>query len=304
MTMQQSPGLMNWLQLCFLALIWGASFLSITVALEGVQPLGIAAFRLSLGAFVLLSVSVALGHGLPSLTTPRVWLHALGLAIFTNSLPFALLGWGQQSVASAFAGVTMAAVPLLVLPLAHIFIPGERMNIWKLSGFSLGFLGVLTLIGWQEVGAANGENWAKMACIGAAGCYAIGSIITRTSPPVHPIAFSAAGLLLAACISVPLALGFEGLPSNVPTKSVLALLYLALGPTALATILLVRVIQSAGPSFMSLVNYQVPIWSVIFGAAVLGETIPSSFLTALVLILAGLAISQSAQRRFGRYPSG
>ena len=32
--------------------------------------------------------------------------------------------------------------------------------------------------------------------------------------------------------------------------------------TALATIALVYVVQSAGPSFMSLVNYQVPVWAV------------------------------------------
>lgn len=300
----QSPGLINWLQLCFLGLIWGASFLSISIALESVGPLTTAAVRLAVAAIVLLSISFALGHGLPSRASKRLWVHVLGMAIFTNSLPFALLGFGQQYVASAFAGVTMAAVPLLVLPLAHVFIPGERLSLVKIVGFAFGFLGVLTLIGWRDVLTADGETWAKLACVGAAGCYAVGSIITRTAPPVHPIAFSAAGLTVATMISVPLALIFEGIPQDISTRSGIALIYLALGPTALATIILVRVIQSAGPSFMSLVNYQVPIWSVLFGALILNETVPPAFLTALALILGGLAISQSGQRRFGRYPSG
>lgn len=300
----QSPGLINWLQLCFLGLIWGASFLSITIALESVGPFSIAAIRLLLAAIVLLLVSFALGHGLPARGERRLWLHVLGMAIFTNAVPFALLGWGQQAVASAYAGVTMAAVPLLVLPLAHVFIPSERMSMIKAAGFSLGFVGVLTLIGWQSIVSADGETLAKLACVGAAGCYAIGSIITRTAPSVHPIAFSAAGLTVASVISVPLALVVEGMPQEVSTRSLSALIYLGLGPTALATIILVRVIQSAGPSFMSLVNYQVPVWSVLFGALILGETVPPAFLTALGLILAGLAISQSGQRRFGRYPSG
>jgi drug/metabolite transporter (DMT)-like permease len=63
-------------------------------------------------------------------------------------------------------------------------------------------------------------------------------------------------------------------------------------PTALATVMLVYVVQSAGPSFMSLVNYQVPVWAVILGLVFLGEALPPQFLGALALILGGLAVSQ------------
>ena len=60
----------------------------------------------------------------------------------------------------------------------------------------------------------------------------------------------------------------------------------------LATLALVYVVQSAGPSFMSLVNYQVPVWAVILGLVVLDEALPPQFLGALALILSGLAVSQ------------
>ena len=72
----------------------------------------------------------------------------------------------------------------------------------------------------------------------------------------------------------------------------LGVLYLGILPTALATVMLVHVIQTAGPSFLSLVNYQVPVWAVIIGWVVLGESLPTQFLAALGLILAGLATSQ------------
>ncbi len=61
--------------------------------------------------------------------------------------------------------------------------------------------------------------------------------------------------------------------------------------------LLVYVIQSAGPSFLSLVNYQVPVWAVLIGMVVLGEDLPPQFIAALALILAGLAVSQTRLRR-------
>ncbi|MCP5073240.1 MAG: EamA/RhaT family transporter, partial [Rhodobacteraceae bacterium] len=48
-----------------------------------------------------------------------------------------------------------------------------------------------------------------------------------------------------------------------------------------------------------LVNYQVPVWAVVFGVLLLDESLPSQFLGALALILAGLAISQSRRKRQG-----
>ncbi|WP_299190938.1 DMT family transporter [uncultured Litoreibacter sp.] len=303
MTSSKSPGLINWLTLGLLGLIWGASFMSTAVALQGAGPLSVSAIRLAIGALVLFAVARAMGHRLPPRSDRKLWLCIIGMGVFSNAVPFTLLGLAIQYVPSAFAGVTMAAVPLLVLPLAHFLVPGERMSWIKCAGFAIGFVGVFILIGGLSIFEAGGDTLPKLACIGAAFCYAIGSIITRLAPPAHPIAFSTGGLVIGALIMVPLALMFEGLPGAMPANAIAALLYLALLPTALATILLVRVIQSAGPSFMSLVNYQVPVWSVLFGVALMSEALPASFLLALGLILGGLALTQAAQKRLGRYPS-
>lgn len=94
---------------------------------------------------------------------------------------------------------------------------------------------------------------------------------------------------------LPVALIFDGWPdfTAAGTGAIAAVLYLGLFPTALATLLLVTVIQSAGPTFLTQSNYQVPLWSVLFGTVLLGERLPASFLAALVLILAGLAITNA-----------
>lgn len=301
-TRSQSPGLLNWLLLCLLGVIWGASFMFTKVALDGAGPLSIAAIRLGIASVTLLAAAALMGHRPPPIQV-RWWLCIIGMGIFTNALPFTLLSVAIQHVPSAFAGLSMAAVPLLVLPLAHLLVPGERMSVIKSLGFGLGFVGVLTLIGFADLLQGGGTVWAKLACVGAAFCYAIGSIITRIAPPSHPLVFASGGLLVGTVIMLPIALTFEDLPQLKTGATLSALVYLGLGATALATLLLVRVIQTAGPSFMSLVNYQVPVWSVIFGVTLLGETIPGNFVLALVLILGGLALSQASQKRLGRYPS-
>ena len=72
-----------------------------------------------------------------------------------------------------------------------------------------------------------------------------------------------------------------------------AVLYLGLVPTALATVMLLTVIGTAGPSFLSLVNYQVPLWAVVFGVVFLGETPSPRLGIALVMILFALTVAQS-----------
>ncbi len=296
----------NWLKLAILAMIWGASFMFVTVALGGVGPLTVAAVRLSIGAFFLCLLCRARGLSLPSLRAPQggqIWIFAILMGLLSNSIPFALLSWGQLSVASGFAGVCMAVVPLLVLPLAHIFVPGEAMSLRRSVGFVIGTIGVIVVIGPTSL-ASSGDDMellARLACVAAAGCYAIGSIATRRCPEVNMLSLSAAALCVASIVSVLVALLFETRAPELDLPTIMALLYLGILPTAVAQVLLTQVIRDAGPVFMSLVNYQVPLWSVAFGALILSEPLPSSLLLGLVLILAGVGLSQlgALRRLFG-----
>ncbi len=293
-----TPSASDWLLVVLLGMLWGASFMAVSVALTGYGPLTVAAVRIALGAAALLAVARASAHRLPDPRQAdgrRAWAFAIALGLFSNALPFFFLGWSQQYVTSGFAGITMAAVPLFVLGLAHVFVPGERLTRWRVAGFLLGLAGVAMLIGpgvLSSTGAAM-EGPARLVCVSAALCYAIGSIVTRRAPAVPLISFSAAALLAAAAMIVPVALAIEGLPAPAGGAGSIALLYLGIGPTALATLILVRVIRSAGPSFLSQVNYHVPVWSVIFGVALLNETLPPQFLAALALILAGLGLGRA-----------
>jgi len=273
-------------------------------------PLWIAAGRVCLAALLVLGVAMMLGDGLPGLATRtqrRIWLHCIGMGLFTNAFPFSLLAWGQQQVTSSFAGISMAVMPLLVLPLSHIFVPGERLTAPRLAGFAVGFAGVVLLIGGggsiSQIGSgmfAGGPSSGQIACLLACSCYAIGSIITRLSPPVSPLSFSAAGLLCAGVTLLPVAIMFEGAPASLDAVSFGGLVYLALLSTATATIILTVLVSRAGPPFVSLVNYQVPIWAVFFGLLILGEEIPGHFIPALALILSGLAIAQLLHGRAAR----
>ena len=285
--------------LAALGFIWGGSFLSVEIGLTGFGPVTVAAGRVAIAALILVVYACLFGDGLPPIETStdkRIWLHCFGMALFTNALPFSLLSWGQQVVTSGFAGISMAVVPLFVLPLSHFLVPGEMLSRTKIIGFLFGFAGVVLLVGGDKIFAGQSQTtmllMAQLACVAASCCYAIGTIITRLCPPVSTVSYAACGLMLGGFMLVPLAIWVEGVPASPSMMAIAAVGHLALFPTAVATILLTVVVRRAGPPFLSLVNYQVPVWAVIIGAMVLGEVLPSHFLLALGIILGGLFISQ------------
>ncbi len=292
------PTLGNWIALICLGAIWGGSFMGAKLALTSFGPMTVALLRLTLASVVLLIITLASGRKFPGFSTStdqRIWVHIAIMGLITNAVPFSLLNWGQLYVSSGFAGVTMAVVPLLVLPLSHFILKSNEMAPQKVIGFIIGFIGIIVLIGPTQLITSTGANLepvARIACISAALCYGLGAINTRLCPPVSIMVYSTGGLVVGTLFLLPIALLIEGVPQWPETTALIATIYLGLFPTALATILLVGIINSAGPAFMSMVNYQVPLWAIAFGIIFLGEKVPTSFIAALGLIMLGLAISQ------------
>jgi drug/metabolite transporter (DMT)-like permease len=291
----ENPGLINWLLILILGVVWGGAFMSVRLSLDGFGPWSVAAWRTGLGGITLAIIGAALGQGVHKIPTAQAWMFAIIIGVGAVALPFAMLSWGQQFIPSAFAGVAMGAVPLLVLPMVYLFSKDEGIGPRRVLGMLLGFVGLFILVGPGAAASTGHEKeWlGRLACLAAAGCYASGSVITRRAPKMPPIAFATATLLVAAVILIPIAAITDGWPDNFPTKPTAALIYAAMFPTALAAVIRVRVITTAGSLFMSLTSYQVPVWSVILGVSFMGETLPPQLFIALAIILAGIGLSQS-----------
>ncbi|MFY0597732.1 MAG: DMT family transporter [Cognatishimia sp.] len=289
--MVAQPTFKDWTSIALLGLVWGGTFMVIAIALEDYPPLTVACARTLLGAIGLYALMILTGRKFERLSGALLRSTIL-IGLFSTALPFLLLSWGMQHVPSAFAGVSMASVPLFILPLAHFF-SDEKLILRKLIAVLVGFSGALILIGPGLAQLGQGaEPIAQIACISAALCYAVSSVLTRQCPPADPLTLSTMTLIVGAIALVPPTLLIDGVPEWSGSGSGYAILFLGLVPTAAATLLRIQVIRSAGSVFMTLVNYQVPIWSMVFGAVVLSEHLPFRFFIALALVLIGLAISQ------------
>jgi drug/metabolite transporter (DMT)-like permease len=285
-----APDGSSWASLLALTLIWGTAFLAIAIGVETLPPATLVATRIGVAALVLCIAGALMGLRLPPLGW--LWLRFLLLACVGNAVPFTLVSWGQERIDSGSAGVLMAVMPLATLVLAHFFVPGEFMTRRRTLGFLLGLCGVVVLTGPSALASLGGAQSAiirQVAVLSGAICYAINTILARRMPASHPVVSAACTMLMATAVMVPAALIFDRPWELTPSaESLWAAVWLGLVPTGLATVLYFHVVSTAGPTFLSLMNYVIPVVAVLAGIALAQETFAWRIVFALALILLGL----------------
>jgi drug/metabolite transporter (DMT)-like permease len=295
----QARTLSDWGLLAALVALWGSNFMFIKLGVAEVPPATLVATRLVIGAVILVAVVRALGYTFPSIG--RAWMPYVVLAVVGNCMPFWFITWGQTSIDSALAGILMAIMPLTTLLLAHFFVAGEHMTRNRVLGFLLGFVGIVVLMGPAALAGLGGapiEVLAQLSVLAGALCYAANGVIIRVTLRGDVMVASAAIIAVAAVVSVPVALVVDQPWHLDPGWTAVSILFwIGVGPTAIATLVHLKLIASAGPTFMSLINYCIPIVALLIGVALLGEDPGANAYSGLLLILAGIALSQLRRSR-------
>ncbi len=65
--------------------------------------------------------------------------------------------------------------------------------------------------------------------------------------------------------------------------------------TAVPLIMFMRILQIAGPTVGTMVGYLVPLWTILIGVALFGETLSGREIAGALLLLAGLVIASAAR---------
>lgn len=273
--------------------IWGSSFQAIKFALVSYGPMTIAAGRITLAAIVLIGYALLRGHKFPREFKTIMLLSVVGF--FNCALPFFLISWGELSLDSGRTAIFMATGPLIALAIAH-FTSDERLNRFKSTGFLMGFVGVLMVIGLSTFLHSDAALLPQLAIILAATSYAISGAIVKFIKEVSSSMLTASVLLSASIMTVPASLLFES-PLSVTfsgnaQSALLAILYLGLIPTGLAFLIRFHLLKKVGYTFVSQVGYLVPMFGVLFGVLIFQEAITLSIITGLALILSGIVVSR------------
>lgn len=282
--------------LTILVFLWASAYPLTFIAVNDLKPIIVVSIRLWIGAGFLYLICLFLNKHIPSVYDWRAWGSMAATGIIGSLIPFFLIGLAQTKVPSALASIYLSATPLAAVILSRIFIRNEKINLIKSFGVVLGILGIIILFLPSLIVKNLGfiPIWPQLILVFAAFCYAGALIIVRlTSPKIDAIAISFGFVFCSAIVSTPFA--FYAFDFNLPhitLKSALSAALLGIGPTAIASILYVRLVHKIGPIMVANFSNLVPIFAIIIGYFAFNETIPSTAGIALFVILFGVWLVQ------------
>lgn len=279
-----------------LALLWGATFLWIELALDALSPVQVSLARCVLGAATLLLVCVGSGLRLPR--GRALWARIFVAAFFCNALPFTMFSIGQQTIDSGVAGVLNATTPLWSLLLGLLIGTERGIRPVRLTGLVIGFGGtVLIFAPGQQQGPVG---WGALAVVVAAASYAVGfTFMGRqlAGRGIPTISLSAAQLCAATGLTA-LLLPMGGFaPVELDAKSVVAVVALGVVSTGITFHLTYRIIADEGATNASAVGYLLPVVSIALGVIVLGEDFSLRIAAGMVVVLLGVGMIRRRDRR-------
>jgi drug/metabolite transporter (DMT)-like permease len=272
--------------LLLLSALWGASFIFIRVAVDGLGPFVLVELRVGLAAAGL-ALSAALFRHLPKLRVR--WRQFALLGLVNVAIPFSLISAAEINLTASLAAILNSTTVMFTAIVAAVWM-GDALTRRKVFGVVVGIIGVTVLVGWDPIAV----DWAVILSVGAMLVaslgYALGSVYAkRTFMGSSPLAIATGQLTAASLLMMPLAAA--SVPDERPsTIVVLSVLGLALPSTALAYMLYFRLISNVGPTSTSTVTLLVPLFGLVFGVLLLDEPVGLGTLAGLILILSSVTL--------------
>ena len=281
-----SPKTSDYFILVLLSLIWASAFFNIKIATYSYGPITIAFLRIFFGMIPVLLLCFYKKIKIEVFSKDWKWFAAIG--IINLVIPFFLIAYGVQKVQSNLAAILMSTTPISATILAHLFIDKEKINLVKILGIILGFLGIVYL--FSENLLINDENLfsALMILVGST-FYVVGGILTLKISYKKNENVTASILIWGTIFVCPISLIIEQ-PWNLnpSLESTLSLIYLGVFPTGIAWLLRFMILKRNGLVFQSQVAYLIPIFGVILGYLFLNELVTSKILISLFIVILGI----------------
>lgn len=288
MTPQKTLSSRAWAELLLLSFIWGGSFLSIRLALNEVGVFTAVAHRVGWAALILWAYVA--WRRLPVPRTPGIWGAFLVMGLLNNVIPFSLMAWGQLHIETGLTSILNAATAIFGVVVAAAVFPDERLTPRRAIGVVIGFFGVATAIGLENLAQFDLRSLAQLAVIGGTLSYALAGAWARRMLAGLAPQVAAAGMLTgASLVMIPLAGALEGpLTLHLHALTWAAIAYFAIAATALAYLLYYRVLAMAGAGNLMLCTLMIPPVAIVLGAVVLHEALNPRAYAGFALLGLGL----------------
>ena len=285
----------NWFLLILLSAIWGGAFTLNKIALDLYIPEVIVAGRLIVGsAFLIVLIYFIYKRFSFNLSQLNYYLF---MSLVGIVVPFIAIINGQRNIDSAMAGILMATMPITTILLSHFFLVDEKINQQKFIGFLISFFGVFILIYREDLFINNSFSTtliSQLQVMLGSTLYSIAAIYGKKYKMTDPVSASTGTILFATFFMLIYLIFIDESNVSIPTLLVnYNILLLGILCTAIATIIYFQILQTAGASFLSIMNFLIPLWAILFGILILHDAFSWNYIFGLIIILAGIKLANS-----------
>jgi drug/metabolite transporter (DMT)-like permease len=287
--------------------IWGSSYLGISIAIETIPPFLMTCVRFLLAGGLLVGWALARGERWPTRIQWRAGFIAGGMLFLVNNalIVFAELIGVPTGIVALLVGTTPMWIVILNAIRARV-----RPNAGTIAGLALGTLGIALLVDLSGALAGGAsELVGALVVITAALFWALGSMYARgASLPANALLSTGMQLLCGGVLQIGLALvhgDFQHFDAAaVSGASVLAMLYLAIFASIVAFTAFTWLMRVSNPALVSTYAYVNPVIAVVLGALFRGEALTTRTLVAGgVILLAVFIITRSGSSRSAPTPA-
>ena len=280
----------GWLLFATMCVLWGIPYLLIKVAVEDVSAPVLVLARTGIGALILLPIAVVKGYLKPLVAH---WRWLLAFAALEIAGPWLLLTDAERYLSSSFAGLLIAAVPIVAAVFSRLIGEDDRLDRIRVLGLVIGIAGVALLLGLDLRGQVRAA--IEMAFV-VLGYGTAPVIVSRRLSEVPSLGVIAAALTVTAVVYTPIAA--LSWPHHIPSGRVLASLgALAVLCTVMAFLVFFALIAEAGPNRALVITFVNPAVAVTLGIIMLGEPLTKGLLLGFPLVLVGCILATRRTRR-------
>ncbi|HEV3154473.1 MAG TPA: EamA family transporter [Candidatus Baltobacteraceae bacterium] len=299
---EASRGLLPWISLVIVWLVWGSTFLGIRVAVQSIPPLLMTGSRYMVAGALLCAFAWVTQRGRRITMSRRELKTVLITAVLLLVVGNGLLSIAEIHLQSGTAALLVATVPLWMIVADAVL--ARKLQAASAAGIVLGTAGVIALAGAPS--AHESPISAGMVLFGALS-WAVGSVYARRNSNGHSGAF-AIGVEMFAAGTIMCAIGaLTGEVAQlhaVPAVAVAAWLWLVIAGATIAYSAYSYAVRTLPTNIVATYAYVNPVVAVLLGAALLREPITlniilggAAIVMSVVAIVAGNrpAVSQTAQ---------
>ncbi len=283
-------------------LIWGTTYMAIRIGLDGLPPFMMASVRFMMAGLLLVVYCLLTGQKWPKFhSMVRNAFFALIIMVGGQGL----LVWSEQYIATGYASVLVATIPLW-------FVIIDKSN-WKLYfnnpfiilGVALGFIGILTLFGEklsaESVATSRLELIATGLVLIGAISWVFGTLLYKTYPPRDSMYMNLGWQFVFASLISLVVSGILGEYShtdfsNVGIRAWSAIIYLALAGSIVGLVAYTWLLTQKPAAVVGTYAFVNPIIAVLIGWLFANETISSFQLVGMLIIIAS-AVMINLKRR-------